>query len=111
MGILPMLSHGRDARATHIATLCVIPGGLVVGLRGGVKTRIQTIVGQLEAILNDEGGVGKIDEIIFSDAVVFDRMAEQPAEESDVSAGANLEEKVGDRSRPRKSRIDHNHFG
>ena len=105
--------HGRDALGTsaHVAAFGVIPGGFVVGLGGGIESRIEPVLGKLEAVFDDEGGVGEIHQIIFGDAVVLDGVMDQPAEEGDIRAGANLEVKVGHRGRPREARIDHDHLG
>ena len=78
---------------------------------GGVESGIEPVFGKLEAVFDDEGGVGEIHQIVFGDAVVLNGVMDQPAEEGDIRAGADLQVKVGDGGRPRESRIDHDHLG
>src|SRR5271157_952471 len=103
MGILPMTRHGRDARGTsaQVSTLGIIPGRLVVDLGGGVESRIEPVFGKLETVFDNESGVREVDKIISGDAVVLDGVADQPTQKGDVRAGADLEEKVRRRRRPR----------
>ena len=54
-----------------------------------------SVFGQLESFLYDERRIRVIDQVIFRDAVIFNRVADQSAEERDVGAGANLAEQVG----------------
>ena len=75
MGILPMTAGVRDGRAAsglaaHVSAFGVIPGRLVVGLGGRVEARVESIIRQLEAVSDDEGGVRVVHEIIFG-AVSF----------------------------------------
>src|SRR5690348_14211602 len=78
--------------AANIAALFVIPGGLVVGLRRSIKTRIKSILGQLETVLDYKCCVCVVEQVVFGDAIVFDGVMNQAAEESDVGACANLAE-------------------
>ena len=48
--------------------------------------------------------------VILGDTVVVDRILDHSTEESDVSAGANLAEKIGSGGGPRKAWIDHDHL-
>ena len=82
--------RGSARPAAGLSHTFIVPGGLIVGTRSGIKPGEQPVVGQLEAFLDDERGVRVIDEILFRDAVVFDGVADQPAEERNVGAGANL---------------------
>src|SRR5205823_2552067 len=47
----------------------------------------------------------------LGDAIVVNRVLDQPAEEGDVCAGANLAEEIGGGRSARKPRIDHDHLG
>ena len=62
---------------------------------GGVEPGEQSVFRKFESFLHDEGGVGVIDEVVFGDAIVLDRVVDQAAEKGDVSAGANLQEEIG----------------
>ncbi len=102
---------GRSGFASLVAARLVIPGGLVVGLGLGVEAGIQAVVGQLEAVFDEERCVGVVDEILVCDAIVLERVVDDAAEESDVAAGTNLQEKVGLGSGAGKARIDHDDLG
>src|SRR5258706_15150594 len=58
----------------------VIPRGLVIRLRRGVKSGEDAfeIRRKLKIFLDDEGRVRIVDKIIFRDAVVLDRIANDP---------------------------------
>ena len=60
-----------------------------------VEAGIQPVLRQLEAVLDDERGVGEIDQVFVGDAVVLEGVVDQAAEERDVAAGANLQEEIG----------------
>src|SRR5271156_2462375 len=76
--------------AAEVSALLIIPGGLIVSARPCVKPGVQAIFGKFETFLDDERGVRIVDQILFRDAVVLDSVANQPAEECNVTAGANL---------------------
>src|SRR5271167_1253908 len=102
-----MAGMRRSTRpAARVSYTFVVPGGFIVGTRSGIKPGEQPVVRQLEAFLHDERGVRVVDEIILGDAVVFDRVANQPAEERDVGTGANLEEKISGSGRASESRVN-----
>ena len=82
---------GRYGFASLIAARLVIPSGLVVGLSLGVEARVEAVVRQLEAIFDEERRVGVIDEILVGNAIVLERVVDDPAEESDVATGTNLQ--------------------
>src|SRR5580658_766970 len=86
----------------------IVPGGLIVAVRGGVKSGIEPILRKFESILNNESRVGVIDEIFFGDAVVLDGVPDQAAKKSNVGTRAYLAEKVSGRGSAGKSRIDGN---
>src|ERR1700722_3079737 len=94
-----------------ISSFLIIPGGLVVGSSSGIEPGIESVLRQLETFLNNKRGVGVIDEIILGDAIVFDGIADQPAEESNIGAGANLDKKVGGGGSASETGINGNQFG
>src|SRR5216683_906623 len=100
-------------RRVYAAYPRVIPGGLVVTLRLGVKAGEHTIRvgGQLEIVFDDERSVGVVDQVIFRDAVIFDSIANDTAEESDVRPSANLAEEIGDRGSACEARINRDYLG
>src|SRR2546422_7668748 len=61
-------------------TAFVIPSGLVIGLCRSIETRVQSILGQLETFLHNEGGIRKVGEVLLRDPVVFDRSEEHTSE-------------------------------
>src|SRR5260370_42242915 len=79
----------------------VIPRGLFVTLRLGVKAGEHTIRvgGQLEIVFDDERSVGVGDQGIFGEAVVLDGIMNETAGETHVPPGPDLAEEVGDRGR------------
>src|SRR5579863_3120656 len=93
------------------AAFLIIPRSFVVGVRSGIKSRIQPILGQLESFLNNEGRIRVVDQVIFGVAVILDRVANQSAQKRDVRPSSNLQEEVRGGCRPRKSRVYHNHLG
>src|SRR5579863_10219754 len=66
------------------AAFLIIPRSFVVGVRSGIKSRIQPILGQLESFLNNEGRIRVVDQVIFGVAVILDRVANQSAQKRDV---------------------------
>jgi len=71
-----------------ISSACpgVIPRGLVVTLRLGVKSGKHPIgiSGQLEIVFDDEGRIRVVGQVIFGDAVVLDCVVDDAAKERDV---------------------------
>ena len=57
----------------------VIPGGAVVDGGGGVEPGKQAVLRQLESVLNEEGGVGVVQQVIARDPPVLDGVADQAA--------------------------------
>src|SRR6185369_931327 len=72
----------------NVAAGFVIPGFLVVGFT--VEAGEQPVFGKLEPVFYDESGIGVVDEVIFRDPAVLDRVIDDSAEKSDISAGSNL---------------------
>src|SRR5258706_6923901 len=64
----------------------IIPRGLVVALRLGVKAGENTvrIAWQLKAGFDDKCRVREVDQVIFRNAIIFDGIANDAAEEGDV---------------------------
>ena len=54
-----------------VAALLVVPGRLVVGLGRGIEAGEQAVFRQLESVLDDERGVGVVDQILVRNAVVL----------------------------------------
>ena len=50
-------------------------------------------------------------QVILGDAVVLEGVVDQPAQERNIRAGANLEKKIRDGSGAGKARIDHDQLG
>jgi len=98
----------RRRLARDVTALLVIPSRFVVAVRGRVKAGEQPVLGKLETLLDDEGRIRVIQEIVLSDAVVFSGVMDEPAQERDIRAHANLTKQVGDRRRTREARIDNN---
>jgi hypothetical protein len=67
----------------------VVPGGAVVDGGGGVEAGEEAVLWQLEAILNEEGCVGVVQQVVVCDAAVFDGVSYEPAEEA-MSAPARI---------------------
>jgi hypothetical protein len=65
---------------------------------------------KLELGLNDKSGIRVIEKIVFRDAIVFDRVVDQPTKKCDVGTRANLAKKIRDRCGAREPRVDDNHF-
>src|ERR1022692_4234279 len=96
--------------AGKISAFFIIPGGFVVHLFLRIETGEQPVVGELKPFLDDEGSVRVIDEIVFGDAVVFDGVPDDAAEEGDVGAGADLYVHVRGRGGAGQTRIDNDGF-
>src|SRR5437870_10877057 len=98
--------NGLRMRATSGAR--IIPRGPVVALRRGVKAGKHTVrvSRQLEIAPDDERRVREVDQVIFRDAVVFNGIANDAAEEGDIRAGADLAEEISYRRCAREARVD-----
>src|SRR5204863_755337 len=81
--------------ARQVTAFLVVPGRFVVSLSRGVEAGVQAVLGKLEAFFDDEGGVGEVDQIVFGDAVVLDRVVDYPTEKGYVRPGADLNKQVG----------------
>ena len=103
---------GRSRRlAGHVPAFFIVPRRFVVDLSGGIEAGVESIVGKLKTFLNNERRVGVIEQVIVGKATVLNGVVNQPAQEGDIGAGANLEKEISGGGRPRQARIDHNHFG
>ena len=78
------LVHLDEALAVEL----VLPGGGVVLALGGVVAREQAVL-ELEALVDQEGGVGERLDVLVMDFVVGQQVVNDPAQEGDVAAGAN----------------------
>ena len=96
----------RHRLASFVATLLVIPSGLVVGLGGIIEAREQPVLRQLETVFDEEGRICVVDQIFLRDTVVRESIADDAAQEGSIGAGADLKEKVGLRCRAGKAGID-----
>ena len=96
--------------AGHVAAFFIIPGRFVVDLRRRIKTRVQSVFGQLESFLYDERGIRVVDDVVFRDSIVLNRVIDQPAEKSYVRSRANLQEHIRNCRRSREPRIDDDHL-
>ena len=102
--------RGRDRFAGEVSAFFIIPGLFVVDLFLGIKSGEETVFGQRESVFNNECGVGVIDEIFLRDAVIFDGVLDDAAEEGDVGAGADLQIHVGVRGGAGQTRIYNDGF-
>src|SRR5207237_7476189 len=66
---------------------------------------------QLESFLDDKCSVGVVEQVVFGDAMVFDGVVNEAAEERNIRTCANLAEQVGNRGRARETRVYHDQFG
>src|ERR1700692_2983289 len=107
-----MTSRPSSARLSA-RTSCsfIIPSGRIVLTCRRIESRVQSVLRKFEALLNDEGGVGVVNEIFLGDPVVLDRVADQPTQERDVAAGASLAEEVGSGGRASESRVYRDQLG
>src|SRR5208282_3625043 len=96
--------------AGQVSAFFIIPGLLVIDLFLGIKSGEEAVFGQIKSILDNEGGVGVVEEIVFRDAVVFDGVSDDATEERDVGAGTDLHIHVGGRGGARQPRIDNDGF-
>src|SRR6266481_7225494 len=85
------VSCGMSRRAGRFrcAAFLIVPCGFVVGLFLRVKSGVEPILGKFEALLDDEGSVRVVDDVVFRDAVIFERVANQSAEKRYIRAGSN----------------------
>src|SRR5260370_32317170 len=83
----------RRAACSAAASL-VVPTGPVVGLALFVEARIQTVFGQLESFLDQKRGVGIVDQVLLGDALAFESVTNQPAQDRDIPAGPNLPHQI-----------------
>src|SRR4029077_4447899 len=97
--------------AAHISALGVIPGIPVVGLRGGIKSRVKTVLREFESFLHQDWSTGVVEQVIFGDPVVLDGVVDQPTEKSNIGAGTNLQKQIRSGGSPRQPRIDDYQFG
>ena len=93
------------------ASSLIIPARTVIRVRLIVETGIKAVFGKLESFLEQERGVGEICQILFGDALIFDRVIDNAAEECDIGACADLQEHIGSGSGARETRIDHDRLG
>jgi hypothetical protein len=82
------------------------PGGAVVVALLVVVAGEQAIV-ELEVLTDDERRVGVRLHVVHVDLVVVDEVVDDAAQEGDVAAHADRRVVVGDRSRAREARVDH----
>src|SRR5258708_39224273 len=81
--------RGRDRSAGHVSTFFIIPSLLVVDLLFRVEPGVETVFGKLESVLDNERGVGEVEEIVLGDSVVRDSVVDHASEEGDVGTGAD----------------------
>src|SRR6516164_7124781 len=101
----------RSSLAREVAALLVIPGTFLVGKCGRVKARKQSVLGKLETLLDHVSGIRVVEKVVFSDAIVFDGVMNEPAQKSNVGPRPDLAEQVSNRSSAGEPRIDNNQLG
>ena len=106
---------GRSSRGHNLGRLVaarfIIPCSFVVALGRRIEAGEQAVFRQLESVIDDERGVGVVDQVLVRNAVVLDGVIDKAAEKREVAAGANLAENIGLRRRAREARIHHDHLG
>src|SRR6202043_289751 len=93
------------SRLAHVAAFLLVPRSSVVGLRGRIKSRVETVLRQFETVVHDQSSAGVIEQVILSYAVILDDVVDHSAEECNVGAGSNLKEEIRGRRGARKARI------
>ncbi len=107
-----MLERRIDAGKPALIEL-VLPARFVgVGLLLGIPPREHAgrLVERIP-LVDDERRVRKEPHVLVVIPLVGQRVVDQPAEKRDVGAGANLDEAIGDGSRPVEARIDAHQLG
>src|SRR5262249_35077011 len=85
----------RGGGAGDVPPLFVVPGRGVLFRPRRIEAGEQAVFRQLEALLHDQGSIGVVGDVFLVVARVLDGVVDQAAEESDISAGANLAEDIG----------------
>ena len=67
--------------------------------------------GSLKPSLITKDGVGVVDQVILGDAIVFDRVVNEAAQEGDVGAGPNLQKQIGGGCGAGEARINDDQLG
>src|SRR4029077_15081750 len=98
------------SRLAYVAAFLIVPRSSVVGLRGRIKSRVETVLRQFETLVHDESSAGVIEQVILSYAVILDGVVDHSAEECNVGADSNLKEEIRGRRGARKARIDYDHL-
>ncbi len=98
------------AQGAAVLAGLVFPGVFAVAEVGGVIAAEQPF-GKGEAVVDDEGGVGVIDDVILLDQVVFQDVVDQAADEGDVGPRPQLGIDIGLRGGPGVARVDADQLG
>jgi len=78
----------------HVAAFLIVPRCPVVGLSGGIESGVKTVFRQFETLMHHERSAGVIEQVIPGYAVVLDGVINHSAQKCNVSARADLQEKV-----------------
>ena len=88
----------------------IVPARFVVA-SGFLIIAAEQAIGETELFIHDQAGIGVGPHIFVLDLVLFQEIADQPAEKCDIGSGAYRRVHVGDRSGSREPRIDHHQLG
>src|SRR5690348_12234773 len=80
--------------AGYISAFLVIPGRDIVLRSLRIETGVQPVFGKLESLLNNEGSVGVIKDVILRDPIILERIVDHAAQKRNVSPRAYLQEHV-----------------
>jgi hypothetical protein len=87
----------------------ILQGGVfftLIGPRFGCGEQAIEIFSLAKFLIDDGGGIGLVDDVLFEIALVFENVTNDGAEEHDVGAGTDGHVKIGDCAGTGKARID-----
>ena len=93
-----------------LIVLLVVPARLVVGALLFVVSGEEPVL-EAEAVLHDEAGVGVGAHVFVLDLILFEQIADDAAQESDVRARTDRGIDVGDRRGAGEARVDDDELG
>src|SRR5262249_23995866 len=81
--------------AGYISAFFIVPRGNIVFRALRIEAGIESVFRKLESLLNNEGRVGVVENVVLGNPTVLDCVIDQPAKKSDVCPCTNLKEHVG----------------
>src|ERR1700686_1553499 len=109
-----MLQGQIAFRETEIGMPFVGPARFVVGapfLLPAGKESSRAFIRVAKIFAQNAGGIREMDDVVAEEKIILDNVADDSPEERNVAAGTHRHPYVGQRARPRKSRIDMNDGG